>query len=78
MPRAEPEGVLRKAELIRRAIASEKFVLAFETIPVTASIGVAHFPRDAASPEDLVAKADSALYQAKSQGRDRVVCYADQ
>jgi diguanylate cyclase (GGDEF)-like protein len=76
MPRAEPEGVLRKAESIRRAIASERFALATETIPVTASIGAAHFPRDAATPEDLVAKADSALYQAKSQGRDRVVCYA--
>jgi len=76
MPRAEPEGVLRKAEAIRRAIASEKFVLAFETIPVTASIGIAHFPGDAATPEDLVAKADSALYLAKSQGRDRVVRYS--
>jgi diguanylate cyclase (GGDEF)-like protein len=76
MPRAEPEGVLRKAESIRRAIGGEKFALACETIPVTASIGVAQFPRDAATPEDLVAKADSALYLAKSQGRDRVVCYA--
>jgi len=75
MPRAEPEGVLRKAQSIRRAIATERFVLAFETIPVTASIGIAHFPRDAATPEDLVAKADSALYLAKSQGRDRVICY---
>jgi diguanylate cyclase (GGDEF)-like protein len=77
MPRAEPEGALRKAQSIRQAIAAERFALATETIPVTASIGVAHFPRDAATTEDLVAKADSALYQAKSQGRDRVVCYAD-
>ncbi|MFA6004410.1 MAG: GGDEF domain-containing protein [Elusimicrobiota bacterium] len=75
MPRAEAQGVLRKAESIRRAIASEKFALAFETIIVTVSIGIAHFPQDAASPEELVAKADSALYQAKSQGRDRVVAY---
>jgi len=76
MPRAEPVGVLRKAESIRRTIAAEKFALAFENIAVTVSIGVAHFPRDAATPEELVSKADSALYQAKSRGRDRVVCYA--
>jgi diguanylate cyclase (GGDEF)-like protein len=76
MPRAEPQGVLRKAEAIRQTIAAEKFTLAFETIVVTASLGVAHFPSDAATPEELVADADSAMYQAKSQGRDRVVCYA--
>ena len=77
MPRAEPEGVLRKAQSIRRAIAAERFMLAVETIPVTVSIGVAHFPRDAAAPDELVALADAALYQAKSQGRDRVVSCAD-
>lgn len=75
MPRADPQGVLRKAESIRRAIAAERFALAFETITVTVSIGIAHFPHDAAVPEEVVAKADSALYQAKSQGRDRVVAY---
>ncbi|MDD5656068.1 MAG: GGDEF domain-containing protein [Elusimicrobia bacterium] len=76
MPRAQPEGVMRKAESIRRALAAETFAIAFETISITVSIGVAHFPRDAATPEELVARADGALYQAKSQGRDRVVRYS--
>ena len=73
LPRAEPEGALRKADAIRRALESERFMLALETISVTISIGVAHFPRDAAAPEELVAQADAALYQAKSKGRNRVV-----
>jgi GGDEF domain-containing protein len=40
---------------------------------VTVSIGLAHFPRDASSPEDVVARADAAMYAAKSGGRNRVV-----
>ena len=51
----------------------ERFQLALETIQATVSIGVAHFPRDAATPEELIAQADAAMYQAKSQGRNRVV-----
>lgn len=73
LPRAEAEGALRKADSIRRAIEAEKFSLALETIHVTISIGVAHMPRDASSPEELIAQADAALYRAKELGRNRVV-----
>ena len=37
------------------------------------SIGVACFPEHATSPEELLRAADEALYEAKLQGRDRVV-----
>ncbi len=73
LPRAEAAGAQRKAEAIRRAVEAEKFTLGFETVAVTISIGLAQFPRDAASTDDLVARADAALYQAKEQGRNRVV-----
>lgn len=73
LPRAEPAGALRKAEAIRRTIESERFAIALETVQVTVSIGVAHFPRDAGTPHELIAQADQAMYQAKSQGRNRVV-----
>ena len=41
---------------------------------LTMSFGVASCPEDAASAEDLVKKADAALYRAKEAGRDRVEC----
>lgn len=73
LPRAEPEGVRRKAEAIRQALEAERFPLGFEAVQVTATIGLAHFPRDAATPEELVAAADAALYAGKQAGRNRVV-----
>jgi diguanylate cyclase (GGDEF)-like protein len=42
---------------------------------VTVSIGVATFPEDAAEQSDLIRKADLALYQAKTGGRNRVLRY---
>lgn len=73
LPRAEAAGALRKAEAIRAAIEAETFTVGFESVKVTVSIGLAHFPRDASTPDDLVARADAAMYAAKSGGRNRVV-----
>lgn len=41
---------------------------------LTISIGIAVYPDDGATGRDLVRVADVALYRAKSEGRDRVVC----
>jgi diguanylate cyclase (GGDEF)-like protein len=38
---------------------------------ITASVGIARFPKDAASAEELLKKADTAMYQAKGAGRNR-------
>jgi len=40
---------------------------------LTVSFGVASFPEDAATPQQLIEKADLALYKAKSTGRDKVI-----
>ncbi|OIO04235.1 MAG: hypothetical protein AUJ52_15690 [Elusimicrobia bacterium CG1_02_63_36] len=73
LPRAEPEGVLRKAEVIRSAIEAEVFELAMKRIQVTISTGVAHYPRDGKTADSIVKQADQALYHAKESGRNRVV-----
>ena len=40
---------------------------------MTMSIGVAECPTHGDTPEELIASADAALYEAKGAGRDRVV-----
>lgn len=73
LPRAEPAGALRKAESIRQAIENERLTIAFEAVTTSVSIGLAHFPRDASDPQDLIAQADRALYEAKGRGRNQVL-----
>ena len=65
------------AESFRLAI--EQLVVDFEgqSLRFTASVGVAcTIPRAQSTPQDLLAAADKALYQAKQTGRNRV-CVAD-
>ena len=46
-------------------------------LSVTCSIGVALYPQDASNYEDLLRKADIAMYQAKEAGRN-AVCFFDE
>ncbi|MFC0678981.1 diguanylate cyclase [Lysobacter korlensis] len=74
LPEATHEVALRRGEQIREAIAGISVVHLRRVLgPVTVSIGVACFPQHGGSPERLLAAADSALYRAKAEGRDRVV-----
>ena len=45
------------------------------TLHVTASVGVATFPADGDSAEQLLKHADAAMYRAKAHGRNGVQCY---
>jgi diguanylate cyclase (GGDEF)-like protein len=73
LPRAESEGVLKKAEALRKRLESEIIPAGFENLRVTVSIGVAHYPLAGRTAEDLIGGADKALYQAKETGRNRVI-----
>lgn len=77
LPRAEPAGVLRKAEAVRKAIESAVFELAMQRIKVTVSLGISHFPRDGQTADAIVRQADRALYHAKDSGRNVVVDVAE-
>lgn len=43
---------------------------------ITASIGISTFPRDAASSDELLRRADAAMYSAKAGGRARYALYS--
>ncbi len=72
LPRAQAQGAVRKAEAIRKTVEQERFSLGFNQVHVSVSIGLAHFPADATTPEELISQADAALYRAKAGGRNRV------
>jgi two-component system, cell cycle response regulator len=64
------------AEKLRRQLADLSFAEAGQTFSITASFGVAERAADE-SIDQLLKRADGALYQAKRTGRDRVVAAAE-
>ncbi|HNV24335.1 MAG TPA: sensor domain-containing diguanylate cyclase [Candidatus Omnitrophota bacterium] len=63
---------LELAEDFRKRIENQSILLRRQKTNVTVSVGVASFPKDAQEKEELIYKADRALYQAKRSGRNRV------
>jgi diguanylate cyclase (GGDEF)-like protein len=67
-----PHGEGKKiAERLRTNIAKTPFGGINAKVRITASLGVAAFPKDASNLHDLIDGADRALYQAKSSGRNQ-------
>ncbi|MBK6846656.1 MAG: sensor domain-containing diguanylate cyclase [Proteobacteria bacterium] len=64
-------------ERVRQAIAAEVLSSDKGNFGVTISLGVATYPEDGVRKEQLIERADQALYQAKHGGRNRTVCYGE-
>jgi diguanylate cyclase (GGDEF)-like protein len=69
-PETDARGALSLAEKIRLAVAARLFGDGGRAFPLTLSAGVAEL-RPGESGNDMIARADLALYQAKQRGRDR-------
>lgn len=67
--------ILEAAEGLIRLIKEPFFIDGFE-LNLTASIGISQSPTDGCTVQDLMKSADTALYFAKSQGRDQAQFYA--
>ncbi|MGI8882693.1 MAG: diguanylate cyclase [Pyrinomonadaceae bacterium] len=79
---AELTQALVAADRIRSEIEKQEFSVVrqgkfIKAHHVTISIGVSAFPTDSSDPIELVEMADSALYRAKREGRNRVCAYRD-
>jgi diguanylate cyclase (GGDEF)-like protein len=80
LPETLRKGALAAAEKIRLKIEKAP-IPGRQNQPrkrVTVSVGVAAFPTDASSAEELIQRADAALYRAKASGKNRVEAVSDE
>lgn len=79
LPETPLEEAREIAERIRMAIATAGFKTTEDSAPINAtmSFGVACLPQDATTANALIHQADLAVYQAKLQGRNRVVAASE-
>ena len=72
LPQTNCEQAFATAERLRRSIAEGDIQSEAGVIRCTVSVGVATFNRNCKSLEELLERADQALYHAKRAGRNRV------
>ena len=70
VPDATDDMVRVLAERVTRSIALVRFQFEGQSLRLTTSLGIAVFPDHADNVEDLVARADTAMYQAKDSGKN--------
>ncbi len=73
LPQTDIEGALATAERIRKGVEKRTFHFEDLSLNVTLSIGVASYPAHALTKDELIDRADRALYFAKRSGRNRCV-----
>lgn len=73
LPETETKGAMEVAERVRQKIAATPFLLE-ETggLEITASFGISTYPTHALTKEDLVKRADEAMFAVKSQSKNNI------
>jgi diguanylate cyclase (GGDEF)-like protein/PAS domain S-box-containing protein len=72
LSRTDREGALQFAEALRRSIAESPVPSAKGPVPLTVSIGIAEFRDSDETSDNILVRADVALYRAKAAGRNSV------
>jgi len=74
MPETNPADAMHIAERVRHQVADAPFILGDgRKLDVTVSVGVSTSTGLGDSPEALLKRADEAVYEAKTSGRNRVI-----
>ncbi len=73
LPKTKLEQALEIAERVRELIHSMTFEHDNTSFQISCSIGLTSVGSGDESPQELIARADDALYTAKNEGRDKVV-----
>ncbi|MBN1367056.1 MAG: diguanylate cyclase [Dehalococcoidales bacterium] len=73
-PDSSIEDTFKRAEMLRQAVKELQLVFQGQFIgSITISMGIAAFPNHGTKVDELLRTADTSLYKAKQEGRDRVV-----
>ena len=72
LPGTDQIGALQVAEDFRRIVEASPLQTNQGTVPFSVSIGATAFDRSDKTPDQVLARADAALYRAKEGGRNRV------
>lgn len=73
LPQTDSKGALHIAKLIIQQIAKFPFTYKDKEISLTATIGISDYTNSELTINDLIKKADKAMYDGKSQGKNKVV-----
>jgi diguanylate cyclase (GGDEF)-like protein len=76
LPKTDEKAARNIAERLRKTVQDKSFTAEGRTFNITVSVGIATSPADAKGKEDLIDKADQALYSAKHSGRNRSVSWS--
>jgi len=74
LPEIDKQRAFEVAEELRQKIEKEKVLLRRQSTSVTVSVGLASLPLDTKDDDELIQKADKAMYEAKRKGRNQVCC----
>jgi diguanylate cyclase (GGDEF)-like protein len=73
LPQTGPEGAAIIAERVRQKIEETTFLASYGlAVHITASLGIASFPDHGRTKDDLLARADQAMYLVKGRGKNGV------
>jgi diguanylate cyclase len=72
LPNTEQDDAIKVIERVQRKLTKEFFLHSNQHVVITFSAGVAQ-RYDSESPDDIIPRADIALYEAKNSGRNRVI-----
>jgi diguanylate cyclase (GGDEF)-like protein/PAS domain S-box-containing protein len=76
-PDTSEEEMVGLASRVSSRISGMRFKFAGRDAQLTASLGIALYPMHALSGEEIISRADNAMYQAKMSGKNRWVVYSD-
>lgn len=69
------ENVYKKIDSIREGISNLEVYYEGQQAKVTASFGIAGYPKDGGTKESIISNSDKALYYAKEHGRNKVTLW---